>query len=258
MPNPALLSVEGLTIKFGGLTALGDVSFKASGDAITAIIGPNGAGKTTLFNSVSCINRPTEGRVMFGDTDLADVSPSGLASIGIGRTFQNLGLIDVLDPVENILLGRHRRMSNGFWASALNLRSAVAEESRNRDRAAEIAAFLGLAEFVGRPCGTLPYGARKMVELGRALAMEPALLLLDEPVAGMNLEETERMAGIIHRIRRQFGTAILLVEHDMAFVMDLADHVVALNFGVVIGEGSPEAVRQMPRVIEAYLGVGAA
>lgn len=252
--DPPLMSIRDVSVSFGGVKALRAVSFEARRGELLAIIGPNGAGKTTLFNCLSALARPGQGRIDFDGHDIVRSRPADLAKLGIGRTFQNLGLFDNFDPVENILLGRHALMSTGFASAAFWTRSARAEEREHRAAAQEISEFLELAAYAGRPCGVLPYGIRKLVELGRALAMKPTLLMLDEPVAGMNLEETERMARIVHRVREKFDTTILLVEHDMAFVMDLADRVVVLDFGEVIGIGTPDEVRANSRVVAAYLG----
>jgi branched-chain amino acid transport system ATP-binding protein len=221
-----LLEVRGLSVTFGGVRALGDVSFSVREGELFAVIGPNGAGKTTLFNCLSAIYQPESGSIR-------------------------------LDPVENILLGRHSRMRTGFLGAALRLPRMVREEAEHRAVADEIAAALGLDRYAGQACAVLPYGVRKLVELGRALAMEPRLLMLDEPVAGMNLEETEAMAWHIERIRSRLGTTVLLVEHDMHFVMDLADRVLVLDFGQVIAVGAPTAIGRDPRVVEAYLGAAA-
>lgn len=249
-----LLDVADISVTFGGVTALRGVTFGVGEGELFAVIGPNGAGKTTLFNCLSAIYRPVSGSIQFDGHQIVGSKPADLARLGIGRTFQNLGLFDKFDPVENVLLGRHHQMTTGFFSAALQLSRTVAEERMHREAAKEIVELLGLTQYVGRACGMLPYGLRKLVELGRALAMQPRLLLLDEPVAGMNLEETEAMARIIHMIRVRFGTTIVLVEHDMAFVMDLADRIVVLDFGEVIGLGFPEEVRSNPRVIQAYLG----
>ena len=255
--NERLLDVKDVSLAFGGVQALTNVAFDVNTGELLAIIGPNGAGKSSLFNCLSSIYVPQKGSIQLAGCELVGQPTSYGVGLGLGRTFQNLGLFDNADVESNLMLGRHPLMTTGFLAAALWWGKARNEELAHRERVQELIDLLKLREFCGRPVGLLPYGTRKLVELGRALAMEPRLLLMDEPVAGMNREEREHMAQTIHRIRQVLGTTIVLVEHDVGFVMDLADRVMVLEFGRVIQFGDPETVRNDPRVIEAYLGAAA-
>jgi branched-chain amino acid transport system ATP-binding protein len=252
-----LLRVEGVTLRFGGITALSDVSFDVRRGERFALIGPNGAGKTSVFNCLNGVYRPQSGRIRFDGTEIAGLKPVAIARLGMARTFQNLGLFGHMTVLENLLLGRHHVMHTGLLAGAFWWGKARREEIAQRRSCEDIIELLELEPWRFAPVALLPYGVRKRVEVGRALAMEPRLLLLDEPVAGMNHEETEDMARYIREINEELGVALILVEHDMRMVMDLAHRVMVMDFGKVLRTGSSEEVQVDPEVIRAYLGVGA-
>ncbi|MFC3853883.1 ABC transporter ATP-binding protein [Salinispirillum marinum] len=254
-----MLTVRAASLAFGGIQALNDVSFIARAGEITAIIGPNGAGKTSLFNIISGFYRPQRGQILIGDQDITGLRPDKRAQWGLARTFQNLALFRGMSVLDNIKLGGHIHLSSGFWSSGWFYGRAQREEAELRavlER--DVIDFLELDHIRNAPVAALPYGLQKRVELGRALAMRPQILMLDEPVAGMNREETEDMARFILDIQERWGTTILLVEHDMGMVMDLSNQVVVLNFGRQIALGTPQEVQQHPEVIAAYLGTEAA
>jgi branched-chain amino acid transport system ATP-binding protein len=250
----SLLEVENLSMVFGGLRAVSHVTFDVKPGEIYTLIGPNGAGKTTIFNAISRIYPPSSGRIRFGGRDLASCSPHEIARLGIARTFQNIELFEQATVLENLLIGRHCHRRTSLLQEMLFATAVREQELAFRGSVERVIEFLDLAHHRESRVAGLPYGVRKVVELARALAMEPKLLLLDEPSSGLNVEETDEMAFWIQDIRRDLGITVLMVEHDMGLVSRVSDRVLALNQGEVLTEGPPAAVQQHPGVVEAYLG----
>jgi branched-chain amino acid transport system ATP-binding protein len=253
----SILKIENLTLSFGGIRALNNVSFEVEKGAIYSIIGPNGAGKTTVFNCISGIYRPDEGKIFCKGEEITHLKPYQVARRGIGRTFQNIELFSHMSTMDNLMLGRHLRMKTGVWRGATFIHKgskAAREEIENRGKVEEIIDFLELQASRNQFVINLPYGTRKLVELGRALALEPELILLDEPSAGMNMEEKGDLMFSIQDIRDDLGITVLLVEHDMNLIMDISDRILALNYGEKIAEGYPQEIQRHPEVLKAYLG----
>ena len=248
------LHVRNISLSFGGIRALQQVDFTVGSGEILAVIGPNGAGKTSLINSINGFYRPQEGAVLFEGHDITRLPPYKRAQLGISRTFQNIALYTNMTALDNLMAARHIHMKSNMWLGALFVGPAQREEIANRRRVEEIIDFLEMEGIRKTIVGNLSYGLRKRVELGRALALEPTLLLLDEPMAGMNVEEKEDMARFILDIHERQGMTIVLIEHDMGLVMDISHRVVALDFGKKIAEGTPDQIKHDERVIKAYLG----
>jgi branched-chain amino acid transport system ATP-binding protein len=250
-----VMEMKNITLRFGGVTAIKDISFDIREHEIRAIIGPNGAGKSSMLNVINGFYHPQEGQVIYKGAPRGPMKPHEIARQGIARTFQNIALFKGMTTLDNIMTGRMTLMKKGFWSHCLWWGGAEKEEVEHRERVEQIIDFLEIQAIRKTPVGRLPYGLQKRVELGRALAAEPTLLLLDEPMAGMNVEEKEDMCRFVLDVNDEFGTTIALIEHDMGVVMDLADRVVVMDYGAKIGDGTPDEVRNNQQVIDAYLGV---
>jgi branched-chain amino acid transport system ATP-binding protein len=251
----AILDVRGISLAFGGVKALTDISFDVREHEVRAIIGPNGAGKSSLLNCINGVYQPQQGTIAFRGRQFHHMKSRQVAEMGIGRTFQNLALFKGMSVLDNIMTGRNLRIKSNLLLQALRIGPAQREEIRHREAVERIIDFLEIQAFRKTPVGQLPSALQKRVDLGRALAMEPQVLLLDEPMAGMNLEEKQDMCRFILDVNDEFGTTVVLIEHDMGVVMDISDRVVVLDYGRKIGDGTPAEIRGNPAVIDAYLGV---
>ena len=249
-----ILDVKNISLAFGGVKALTDISFDVREHEVRAIIGPNGAGKSSMLNCINGVYTPQQGSISFKGQTFDHMDSHQVATMGIARTFQNLALFKGMSVIDNIMTGRNLRMKSNILMQALRIGPAEKEEIRHREFVEHIIDFLEIQAYRKTPVGQLPYGLQKRVDLGRALAMEPQVLLLDEPMAGMNLEEKQDMCRFVLDINDEYGTTVVLIEHDMGVVMDISDRVVVLDYGKKIGDGTPDEVRNNPEVISAYLG----
>jgi len=251
-----ILNVQNISLSFGGVKALSDISFDVREHEIRAIIGPNGAGKSSMLNCINGVYTPQQGSITFRGQTFSHMDSHQVAVMGVARTFQNLALFKGMSVLDNIMTGRNLRMKSNLLLQAIRFGPAEREEIEHRRKVEEIIDFLEIQAYRKTPVGQLPYGLQKRVDLGRALALEPQVLLLDEPMAGMNVEEKQDMCRFILDVNDEFGTTVVLIEHDMGVVMDISDRVVVLDYGKKIGDGTPDEVRNNPEVISAYLGTG--
>jgi branched-chain amino acid transport system ATP-binding protein len=250
-----LLHVDGITLAFAGLVALDDVSLEIPEGSLFAVIGPNGAGKSSLFNCISGVHTPRSGDIRLRGRSIIGVPPHRVAALGVARTFQNLAVFDELTVLSNLMLGRHHLMSRGWLSDLLWLKGTRRQEVQHRERVEQVIDFLRLEKYRKQAAADLPYGVKKLVEVGRALCMEPDVLLLDEPAAGLNQEETEALAHYLLEIKETFGITQILIEHQLGLVLDLADRIAVLDFGRKVVEGEPDEIAEHPAVREAYIGV---
>ncbi|MCZ2440189.1 MAG: ABC transporter ATP-binding protein [Burkholderiales bacterium] len=251
-----ILEVKNISLRFGGVKALSDISFDVREHEVRAIIGPNGAGKSSMLNCINGVYAPQEGQISFRGRSFRHMNSRQVAEMGVARTFQNLALFKGMSVLDNIMTGRNLKMRTNLLQQAIRIGAAEREETAHREFVERIIDFLEIQAWRKTPVGRLPYGLQKRVDLGRALAMEPQVLLLDEPMAGMNVEEKQDMSRFILDVNDEFGTTIVLIEHDMGVVMDISDRVVVLDYGRKIGDGTPAEVRANPEVVAAYLGTG--
>jgi branched-chain amino acid transport system ATP-binding protein len=249
-----ILDVKNISLRFGGVNALSNISFNVREHEIRAIIGPNGAGKSSMLNCINGVYQPQEGSITFRGKTFKHMNSHEVATMGVARTFQNLALFKGMSVLDNIMSGRNLKIKSNIFLQALRIGPAEREEIKHREYVETIIDFLEIQPYRKTPVGQLPYGLQKRVDLGRALAMEPQVLLLDEPMAGMNLEEKQDMCRFVLDVNDEFGTTVVLIEHDMSVVMDISDRVVVLDYGKITGDGTPQEVRNNPEVIKAYLG----